>query len=334
MKVLVLGYGSIGKRHIRNLLQLGYQNLTVFDPNESSLKEVEGIAPNTDVTSDYGALLMKSFDVVFVCSPTALHVKQALDFAERKTHLFIEKPLGDSLEGVNDLIGTVRKNQLITMIGCNMRFHPAVTFLKEVLHSNILGALYHFRLEAASYLPDWRPGQDYRNNYGAHRDMGGGIILDGIHELDYATWLFGDFRQIECVAGKLSNLEIDVEDVAEITVQSKSNVIGSIYLSYLDQPYRRGYDISGEKGSLRWRYENKFVEIFMNGDTAWKKAKEFSDYDANNSYLDMLKYFFNCLENKRETFCNVKFARNVLSAALTARSKAESKEKQLSGSTQ
>ena len=224
MLILVIGCGSIGKRHIRNLKALNVRDIIAHDLRMERCREVEqeyGVKAYDDLEE---ALAQKP-DVALICTPTSLHIPPALSAARNGCHLFIEKPLSHSLDGVDELLEIVARKNLITLVGCNMRFHPSIALVKELLGKESIGKVLCARVQTGQYLPDWHPWEDYRQGYSANKSLGGGIILDGVHEIDYITWLLSEVSQVVCFSDKLSSLEIDTEDTAEILLRLKSGAI-------------------------------------------------------------------------------------------------------------
>ena len=181
MKIIIIGYGSTGQRHYRNLVAMGFNDISVYDPDLSKLTDVKKVEKLSEDS-------FNGFDAAFICSPTNLHIKAAIMAAKAGCHLFIEKPLSHSLKNVEELEKISVEKKLITMIGCNMRFHPALAFTKKFLDKQALGRIYRIGLEYGYYLPYWRPDTDYKVNYAVRKSTGGGILLDDIHEYDLLFW--------------------------------------------------------------------------------------------------------------------------------------------------
>lgn len=322
MRAVVIGAGSIGKRHLRNLLTLGVRSLAVCDPDPASR---DTIAKELCLTQSYESLeragLMKG-DAVFIATPNHLHATQALFAAKQGCHLFVEKPLAHNRTHVEELCRVVDENRLVTMGGCNMRFYPAIQMLKSFLQESKIGRILYYRVEVGIYLPNWRPHLDYRKNYGAHRSQGGGSLLDMIHEIDYARWLFGDPVRVSGNCFKVSGLEIDTEDLAEL-ILFHGDRVGSIHLDYLSHRYTRTVHIVGEKGDLFWDWHQRLVEWV---DAATKSRNSFplpENYDLNQMYLDETRYFLECIRLQEETFFPIREAARVLEIALTAKESSE-----------
>ncbi|HTN72732.1 MAG TPA: Gfo/Idh/MocA family oxidoreductase [Methylomirabilota bacterium] len=318
LRFLVIGCGSIGKRHIKNLRALGVSDILAFDLRADR---------RGDVTSTLGICAVENLDaawerrphVVIVAAPTSLHVPLALKSASRQCHLFVEKPLSHDWEGVQRLLETVKQNRLVTLVGCNMRFHPGLTALNSLLADRTIGNVIAARVEVGHYLPDWHPWEDYRQSYSARRELGGGVILDAIHEIDYIRWLLGEVAGATCVAGKLSQLEIDTEDVAAILLRFENGVVGEIHLDYIQRAYRRTCQIIGEDGTLHWDYTAGEVRWFSAQTKQWKVYSNPDGWHPNQMYLDEMKHFLCCVAGEEESTLDVFDAAKVLRIALAAK---------------
>ena len=317
LKILIVGCGSIGSRHLRNIKKITDCEIIVsetkdFDPTD--LEKKYGI----EVFRDYDTALNEKPDAVIISNPTAFHIEYALKAAKKGCHLFIEKPLSHNMNGVNDLIRVVEKKKLKVLIGCNLRFHRQLIKIKELLNQNAIGKVYFTRLVAGSYLPSWRPGTDYSRSYSARKKLGGGVVLDLIHEIDYAMWLFGEIGGLNANVCKLSNLEIDAEDYAQIFLKFKNATVAQIQLDYLNRKPSRSCEIVGEFGNIEWDYIKGLLKIT---DTKNKSVKDFSldNYDINDMYIEEMKHFFNCVSNNEEPLVDIHDGKRALEIALEAK---------------
>ena len=306
INIIIIGFGSIGQRHYRNLKKLGFDNVYVYDVDESRIKNYELRIKNININN------LKQLNVVLVCNPNNLHMKTALLAARAGCHLFIEKPLSHNLKEIEKLEKIIKKNKLLNMVACNMRFHPCLRFIKNYLDKNKLGKIYSISHEFGYYLPYWRPGVDYRKNYAAKKSTGGGIILDDIHEFDLLFWLndFKEVKESKFIFNKASNLDIFTEDNCLAIFKFNNGVLGSVKCDYLQQAYSRTCKIVGEKGDLEWDFNENVVWLKIKNEN--KKIFEVKKYDLNNMYIDEVKYFLECLDKKQKTFNDVKTASEVL----------------------
>jgi predicted dehydrogenase len=321
MRILILGCGSIGSRHARNLHQLGVAELVLFDPDGA---RAHGLAAEIGarVVGDLAEGYANLPHAVLICTPTSSHLRLACEAAQRGCHIFIEKPLADGRAGVNSLCEAIRRRGLVSLVGCNLRFHPGLKQVKRLLEEGTIGRVTAMRAEVGHYLPDWHPWEDYRRSYSARRELGGGVILDAIHEIDYARWLLGEVELVACLAGKLSRLEIDTEDTAAILFRFRGGALGEIHLDYIQRSYSRGCQIIGDEGTIRWDYSRAEVCCDF-GST--KQTKLFSnppDWKPNDMYVDEMRHFLACLDNSEQPTQDVFEGSRALELALAAKESA------------
>lgn len=324
VKLLVAGVGSIGRRHLRNLRQIGAGDLLVYRTTRRPAPELDG---TIGVFGSLEEALEQKPDAVFITNPTSLHVPTALTAARRGCHLFIEKPLSHSLDGVAELAETVENAGLVVLVGCNLRFHPLLRRARELLCDGAIGRVTGARLEVGEYLPDWHPGENYRTGYSARRDLGGGVILTLIHELDYAYWLFGDVEHVYAVAGRQSGLEIDVEDTADILLGSRAGVTINIHMDYIQRPPTRTLQVTGEGGTLRWDYHRGQLAVYSVRTKAWQEWSDPPGFERNQMFLDEVSHFLECLAGRARPLIPLQEGRRVLEVALAAKRSTESGER-------
>jgi predicted dehydrogenase len=299
MRALVVGLGSIGRRHARNWAALAPGDLAAVRQRKTPLPESLGFDV-TEYTDLNEALDRERPDVVFVTNPTILHVETACKAVQAGGHVFIEKPLGSALDGVADLLHTARSARKVLMVGYNLRFHPGLARLKALLDADAIGKVVSARAEVGEYLPDWHPWEDYRGGYSARRDLGGGPVLTFSHELDALCWLLGPPRRVTAIAGHASSLELDVEDVAEIALEFETGVVGSVHVDYVRRPPRRTIEVVGERGVLRWEYERNRIEHYSIETRQWRIEQGDARYERNRMYLDELRHFVQSVRGEIE----------------------------------
>lgn len=289
---LIVGCGSIGRRHARNLRALGVGRILAHDPNQEQAAELAREGPAT-VCATLDAAYEKRPDVALVCAPTSLHLPLASQALTHGCHLFVEKPLSSSLDGVDAFLGAVRDRGRVLLVGYNLRFDPLMHRLEAWLREGRIGRPLSTRLHFGSYLPARHPWEDYRGGYGARRALGGGVILDAIHELDYALWLFGDPAAVSCVAAKVGDLEIDVEDVAEIQLVHPDAVV-SIHLDFLQRPHRRWCAILGTDGRIT---ADLVGRVLIRYDTDGRVRDRYRNRcSPDEVYVREMRHFLRCLD--------------------------------------
>lgn len=316
MKILFVGLGSIGKRHLSNLQMVANRRNIDIEVILYRSSNVVNNIPYKQIT-DYELALAENPDVVFICNPTHLHLDFAIKAANKGCHLFIEKPLSHSLEKVDDLINVTHNKENIVLVGCNMRFHPGLKLVKKLIDNNTIGDIYSVSASVGQYLPDWRPNQDYRLSYSAKEEYGGGAILDLIHELDYVYWLIGDVSEVCALSGKVSKLEIETEDIAEILLRTKNGIFGHIHLDYLQRDYSRNCKIIGEYGTILWDYKEEVVKHFDIRKQNWKVYN--ISCDRNDMYVEEIEHFFDCIIYGHKPLIPIEEGKRVLEIAIASK---------------
>lgn len=309
---LVLGCGSIGERHIKNLLSLG-QEVYCYD---KVLKRMEDMVNKYQISVYDFKSQHLPIDAFIICTPPNYHIPFAKEAIEHNSHIFVEKPMSHTLDGVDEVIESARAKNLVLQVGYQFRFHPGLRLVKELLDEGRIGKLLSIRAEFGQYLPDWHPQEDYRNLYTCYEKQGGGIILDSSHEIDYVRWLANsEVKQVNCFAGKLSNLEVDVEDTAEINLEFENGVIGNIHLDMINRNYTRKCELVGELGTIAWDYRTKIVAIYP--------KNEFHEAGNTDPYLEEMKHFLSCIEGKEKPIVDGYTGKRVLEIALAAKQSAK-----------
>ncbi len=296
MKFLICGLGSIGQRHYRNLLTLGEKDLIVFRTGKGSSEFVEKFIAEHQpkIFTDLKEALAEKPDVALVANPTSLHIPVALEAARAGCHLFIEKPLSDSMEGVDELEQEVTRQGRIAYVAYNLRFHPFIWIIRERLSkcSERFGEAISFHAEMAERVTGWHPWEDYRDSYASRKDLGGGVVLTQSHEVDYLHWLFGQPANVMAIGGSLGGLQIQVEDVAKVLMKFKSGLVGSLDLDYLKSPPKRSLEIVTTKGRICWDYFGQKLE-FIPLDSSKKPMinLEPEGFERNETFLNELREF-------------------------------------------
>jgi predicted dehydrogenase len=323
--VIIVGCGSIGTRHLENIQTLGGMLVSVVETDAERARVIrEKYAVPVFSSLEEWESSGDECDAAVICSPSSEHAEHALRFAGRGSHLFIEKPAGTDLSSIAELERVVREKNLITFVGYNMRFYPLFVKLKKLLDQRIIGKIYAIRGSFGYHLPLWRPNIDYRKTYSARRVQGGGILFDS-HEFDYLSWFGGDIRRIFCQAKRIGDLDIDVEDIADVVVEFASGAVGSLELDYLRRSYDRSFECIGSAGSLRWEdsesYKGTLVMRVDGQDEVIYMEPE--GYDRAQTYLDETRHFLECVAVRRQTACPLESGTSTLSYILAAKRSSE-----------
>lgn len=275
MRFLIAGLGSIGRRHLRNLLALGERDIvllrsfrgaaandTLLDGELAAFPD-DAAAASARITTetDLASALAHKPDAVIVANPTALHLQVAIPAAEAGCHLFLEKPISHSMEGVPELRQAVQQGGGQVFTGFQFRFHPGLQQAKELLQAGFIGRPLSARAHWGEYLPGWHPWEDYRRGYSARADLGGGVVLTLSHPLDYLRWMLGEVSALWAFTGRLGDLELDVEDTAEVGLQFTNGALASLHLDYNQRPPAHFLEIIGTSGVLRWDNQDGRVQV-------------------------------------------------------------------------
>ena len=249
MRILILGCGSIGSRHAKNAHDLDAE-VAVFDLNSENTKAISK-ALNVTKFDTLNAALSWQADGVVIATPHITHIDLATKAIEAGADLLIEKPISNTTKGIKTLLTKAKARGRHVSVVCNMRYHDAVMAMHQNMHK--IGTVFYAKAQYGNYLPNMRSDVDYRDLYCAHKETGGGAILDVIHEIDYLTWLLGPVIAVNCVADKISNLDINVEDFASMILTHQSGARSSVHVDYLKPFKRRGCEIVGDKGMILWQ---------------------------------------------------------------------------------
>jgi len=295
MKILVLGSGSIGQRHISNLTKLiPKKSIEVFDIQP---KRAEIIAKKYGVSliTDYK---FSNYNCVFVCTPPINHIDIAIKALKEGTNVFIEKPLSSNQIGIKQLKKLKdRKNKLV-FVGYNFRFNKGINLIKRMIQTKKLGKPIHASAYFGQYLPDWRPLIDYTKNYTAIKKLGGGIVFDGSHEVDYLSWILGQPKYLQSEYVNTSILKSNVEGIAEIILKFSKNILANIHLDFVRREYRRSLEILCEKGIIQWSLEHK-IKLFNANKGRWTMIK--INENTNDMYLAEIKHVIDCIKHRKQS---------------------------------
>jgi predicted dehydrogenase len=283
MNILIIGLGSIARKHIDAIRALK------IDAKIYALRSNQNTTSEDKIENIFS---LEHFDIpidfAIISNPTNLHYKYIKILAEKEIPIFIEKPAIHSLENSDALIKLVESKKVITYVACNLRFHPCLVFLKNYLNS-VQTRINEVNVYCGSYLPDWRPGKDFRKIYSANAEMGGGVHLDLFHELDYTTWLFGFPNKSFSIKRNVSSLDIDAIDYANYSLEYQ-NYTANIILNYYRNKVKRTIEIVLENQILLVDLVNNIV---VNEED--KVLFKITDFKINQTYNDQMSYFFNCL---------------------------------------
>lgn len=292
--ILCIGAGSIGIQHLKNILHLGYDNISVvtnFSNNVNGCRHFNKI--NT-------ALAFQDYKYAIICNPTAMHLNTLRTVLEAGIkNIYLEKPVSHNLKNVEEIKRLIMCKQSKVVVGYDLRFEPAIIKAKECIEKKKIGEVVSMNAVAGSYLPDWRPLMDYRKSMSASKAMGGGVLLDLIHEFDYAFYLMGKAKTVACIAEKSGILDIQTEDIANVILEFYSNAVGSIHLDYLQPEMSRSCTIIGTNGMIQIDFVSK--EFRMIDYENNKYHFSYRDYSRNDRLKDAMKAFLDGNNHSQST---------------------------------
>ncbi|OJX45951.1 MAG: hypothetical protein BGO78_03425 [Chloroflexi bacterium 44-23] len=303
MKFLIAGFGSIGRRHFRNLLTLGQKDILFLRSFKSTLEtdELDGFVVETELDK----ALAHRPDAVIITNPTALHLDIAIPAARQGCNLFFEKPISDSLEHIDQLKATLESGGGQAMTGFQFRFHPGLQKIKELISGKVVGNLVACCAHWGEFLPAWHPWEDYRQSYSAKKDLGGGVVLTLSHPLDYVHWLLGDAESLWSFIAQVPTLEIETEAVAEIGIRFTQGVVASIHLNYIQHPPVHKLELIGDQGTIRWDNASGSVELYQRETNLWQSYPTPAGFDRNDMFLAEMQHFIDCVQKQKTPVCTL-----------------------------
>jgi predicted dehydrogenase len=329
MKFLIVGLGSIGRRHFRNLRALGENDIVLLRSHKAKLsdEELAGFPVETDLSV---ALKEHKPDAVIIANPTSLHLKVAIPAAEAGCHILLEKPISGSLERVDQLEAAAKSSGSRILVGFQFRFHPTLKKTAELISSGALGKVLTVHAYWGEYMPNWHPWEDYRHSYAARNDLGGGVIRTLTHPLDYVRWLVGEVTEVRALTGHISPLEMDAEDVAEIGLRFAGGAIGGVHVNYVQRPPEHRLEIVGTQGTLRWDNADGVLHFYRMSQTFGESSAnppapvlaQFAPpdgFERNVMFLDQMRHFIAVARGEEEPICALHDGIRVLEMALEAR---------------
>lgn len=290
MTIAVLGLGSIGMRHAVTLLDLG-ERVVAFDPDANRCKAFSARGGET-VRSREEALEVA--EAVVIATPNRFHRDDLAAAVMAGRHVFVEKPLAHCADGLAEILDQADQANRTVFVGFNTRFNPAVREARNDIRAGKLGSVFWARLQASSYLPDWRPHQDHRTGYAAD-PMTGGILFDAIHEFDTAYFLFGPGRTVAAAARCSGVVGIPSDDCADVVISHRSGPQSCIHVDYLTRPPRRRIEVAGERGVLEIDVRGRRLQLIP-ADGGKESSRVFNS-TIDQEYVEEMKAFLACVRD-------------------------------------
>jgi len=328
MKILIAGLGSIGRRHLRNLVALGETDLVLYRTHKATLpdEELAGYPVETDLAE---ALRKHRPQAVIVSNPTALHMDVAIPSAEAGCAILLEKPISNDLLRVDVLRKATAKSASKILVGFQFRYHPTLNKARELIAAGVIGKVLTAHAHWGEYLPNWHPWEDYRQGYAAREDLGGGVIVTLTHPLDYLRFLLGEVNALWSSNGHISPLEIGVEDVAEIGLAFANGAIGGVHLNYVQRPPVHRLEIVGTGGTLRWDNADGLLTLLQSPDDFGAissqpgaiRSEQYTPpdgFERNWLFAAQMRHFLEVASGEADPLCSLDDGIRVLEMALAA----------------
>jgi predicted dehydrogenase len=298
-RILIVGLGSIGKRHLRIAREL-FPDADIRVLRHQECLSIPEYADSCFSTMEEAVAFLPQIAVV--ANPAPFHISVAQQLADAGVHLLIEKPLSSSIEGVPQLLETCQKQGTVLLTGYNLRFLPSLQGFRNLLLDDTIGRLLSVRCEIGQYLPSWRPDADYRQSVTACSELGGGALLELSHELDYLRWIFGEVEWVNATLSHQSTLEIDVEDTAHlilgfVSADDNFQLIGAVNLDFIRHDTTRSCTVIGESGTLRWNGLTGVVELYEAAAKEWIELFR-HQHQRDDSYLAEWQNFIDCVNEQ------------------------------------
>jgi predicted dehydrogenase len=306
MRILIQGAGSTGQRHYRNLSQQGHEVAFLrhseatrpfvkefFDRESNAGKAIPLFLTLDEAVSSFRPTAL------FVCTPNAQHLSDALAGARAGLHLFIEKPVHNTVDGLQTLQRLVADKGLIVQVGYQLRFHPLLAKVKEMVTKGELGRILSAAVEVGENIEDWHPWEDYRETYAPWVRSGGGSLLCFSHDIDYVYWLLGKPDQVHSFGGKITPLEGDAEDLVQSVWRYEDQTTAMLHIDYWQRPKIRKLKLIGTTRTCVWE-ETAPLSVWEHASGVLTQLPLPEGYERNNMFFEEVKHFVDCVNNDQE----------------------------------
>ena len=302
MKVLVAGFGSIGRRHMNNLRAHGINDIILYRTHHSTLP-LEEIG-NAIVETDLEAAFAHEPGAVVVANPTALHLDVAIPAAKAGCSILMEKPVSHSMQGIPELRDALKSGGGGFLTGFQYRFHPGLQQVKKWLEAGSIGQVTTIRCVWGEYLPGWHPWENYRESYSARADLGGGVVNTLCHPLDYLRWMFGEVRELFAVTSNLG-LQLPVEDTADILLRFENGETANVHLDYLLRPGQHTLQITGTGGSIEWDNASGIARKYDTQRGLWEDVSPPAGFERNHLFMAEMGHFLRVASGEEAPVCTL-----------------------------
>lgn len=286
--IAVIGLGNIATRHRRNL-KLLFPEAKLIAMSASGRVPKEPVGDSDHIAESINEIVQSEVQFAIIASPAPFHAQHAIPLIQAGIPVLIEKPVSVTQADAQALIDAEAKYQTPVAVGYCLRYLPSAQKVRQMLQEGVIGTLYNAFIEIGQYLPDWRPTKDYRETVSAKAELGGGVLLELSHELDYAQWILGSLIPRHVILRASEELGLEVEDNADLLMTTMKGAVVNIHLDFLQRKAHRKCRFIGSEGCVEWDLiQNEVVLI-----TARDKQVIYSapEWDKNKMYLEMVTDF-------------------------------------------
>tara|TARA_A100001035_G_C27715550_1_gene469312 strand:+ start:14 stop:988 length:975 start_codon:yes stop_codon:yes gene_type:complete len=302
-KILIISLGSIGKRHLKIIKKIRPEIKVNLLRRKIPIKKSKDEELINKTFNNLKEALKDGVDAAIIASPSRFHIEHSLELLKANIPILIEKPISDSLKRcfkLNEL--AKKKNNLIT-VGYVLRHSKILNEFKNILKENHIGNNLYAEIKCGSYLPNWREDRDYRDTVSANSFLGGGVLLELSHEINYANWLFGPFKDCKSISINTKQLDIDVEDITKIIAVNNNNFLVHIHLDFCSNSNERYCKLFGTLGYLKLDFNSQLITIKKNNSEKFIKIQ--LDEKYNDMYINQTNHFLDCIENNKEPIVTI-----------------------------
>ena len=301
-RLLIIGAGSVGKRHLKNFAQLGCE-AAVVDPRADRREEAVRLVPGVDAFANLEEALRGASPpaAAVICSPPSYHVDQTTRLVQQKIPVFLEKPMAMNADSAARLAQAVLAAGVPVLVGYSYRWQAALREFRRRLREGIVGAPRHVRGVMSAHLADWHPWERYQDFFMARRELGGGALLDESHLLDIVLWCFGMPQRVFASVERLSALEINTDDCVDAWLAYEGGLRVWLHLNLFGRPHERSLTVTGEAGTLAWTAEPNAVRWSRAAAGGWEE-RTFAE-ERNDMFLGAAREFLGLLRGEGQPTC-------------------------------
>ncbi|HYW31077.1 MAG TPA: Gfo/Idh/MocA family oxidoreductase [Gemmatimonas sp.] len=300
LRCVVVGAGSIGRRHLRNLTALGVEC--------AALRTMAGQSGPLD-----GWPVLRAWDevaefqagIAVIANPTAYHVDAALAAIRIGCHILVEKPVADRLSVAMELEEAVRRAGTVALVGYQFRFHPSLRAVQQWVAAGLIGTPMAAHAHWGEFLPSWHAGENHLDGYSARSDLGGGVVRTLSHPIDYLRWILGEIVSVSAVTARAEGISRDVEDVASLTLRMRSGGLATVTLDYVERPVRHWLGITGSRGTISWDALSGCAELYDIAGVCQRWTLPESGFERNSMFMDEARHLLACIEGAERPLCTL-----------------------------